>query len=96
MGLISKEEFIYSDYSWNAYANNDPKVAGEPDKTNFDRKEGYEVLYLINKFAKKHDLREKSSGQKAEEMLHDYLPVDVRDQQKVMDWLANNWNEYEF
>ncbi|WP_020161264.1 hypothetical protein [Methylobacter marinus] len=94
MALMSKGDLQYSDYSWTAYGSDNPKVTSEPDSTLFNRKEGYEVLYLINKFAEKHELKQKSSGQKAERMLHDHLPSDVRSQQNVMAWLANNWKQH--
>lgn len=53
MALMNKGDLVYNDYSWAAYGKDDPKIAGEPDSTLFNRKEGYEVLYFINKIAEK-------------------------------------------
>ncbi|MDQ1299065.1 MAG: hypothetical protein QG558_1604 [Campylobacterota bacterium] len=44
MGLITKNDLIYKDYSWTAISGDNPKVTGEPDSTLFNRHEGYEVL----------------------------------------------------
>jgi hypothetical protein len=42
----------YKDYIWTTkYSTDDPKVTGEPDKTLVSRKEGWEMLYFINKLA---------------------------------------------
>ena len=94
MSLLTKSDLKFNDYSWTALGKDDPKVTGIPDSTLFNRHEGYEVLYLINKFAERHDLKNKASGQKAERMLHEYLPSEVRSQIKVMTWLANSWKDY--
>ena len=45
---ILKSELQYK-YSWTAYGDDDPEVTGTPDSTMFSRREGYEVIYLINK-----------------------------------------------
>lgn len=94
MPLISKDDLKYRDYSWTAYGSDNPAVRGEPDSTLFNRKEGYEVLYLINKFARKHKLTRPASGHKAEKMLHDHLPGNVRSRVNVMAWLEQNWKQY--
>ncbi len=49
MILFSRRNLHYSDYKWTAYAQNDPHVAGKPDDTLFNKEEGNEVVYLINK-----------------------------------------------
>ena len=54
MALMTKSDLEYDDYSWTAYGDDDPEVTGEPDSTLFNRNEGYEVLYLINKMAEIH------------------------------------------
>lgn len=84
-----RSDLKYSGYSWTVYRDDDSKVTGPPDSTLFNRKEGYEVLYLINKMAK-----DKSTGYKIEMMLHDHLPGSVRSQKNVAEWVKNNWEEY--
>jgi len=91
MPLLSKEDLHFKDYSWTVYQEDDPKVTGEPDSSLLHRKEGYEVLYLINKFAEKNGLEKKASGLKAEKMIRESLPGEIRSQEEVMKWLAQNW-----
>lgn len=93
MDLLSKSDLKYK-YSWTAYQDDDPKVTGSPDSTRFNRKEGYEVLYLINKFAAKHKLKQKVSGHKIEKMLHEALPGTIQGQENVMAWLKKAWSDH--
>lgn len=94
MGLIQKSDLEYDDYSWTTYGDDDPEITGSPDSTLLNRKEGYEVLYLVNKFSEKHNFKNKASALKAEMMIHEYLPGEIRAQTKVMKWLQDNWDEY--
>lgn len=93
MSLLTKNDLIYT-YSWTAINKDNPKISGEPDSTLFSRHEGYEVLYLINKFAEIYKLLQKSSGLKLEKMIKKYLPSDTRSQINVKKWLEDNWNNY--
>lgn len=93
MALMQKSDLKYT-YSWTAIRPDDPKVSGPPDSTMFNRYEGYEVLYLINRFAHEYDLKQKSFGHKIEKMINEYLPSDIRSQTKVKDWIGNNWKKY--
>ena len=93
MNLLNKSDLIYS-YSWTVYGNDDPKVSGFSDNTLFNRKEGYEVLYLINKIADENGLTQKSSGTKMEKMIHNHLPGNIRSQENVKNWIINNLNNY--
>jgi|GEM_PF-370673 len=87
MPLIKKPDLHYSDYSWAAYANDDPRVSGEPDRTLFNRKEGYEVTYLVNKIAEIYGFTKKATGRKIEKILHDALPSYIRSQDKIIKWI---------
>lgn len=93
MSLIGKSDLYYTDYSWTAYRGDDPRVTGQPDSTLLNRREGYEVLYLINKFAEKHDFKQKASGVKTEKMIRNDLPSDIRAQDKIVSWLTTNWDK---
>jgi len=93
MSLVSKGDLQYT-YSWTAIPGDNPKISGLPDSTRFSRHEGYEVIYLINKFAETHSLKNKSSGQKIETMLNKHLPSDIQSQVAVKKWLEDNWKKY--
>lgn len=94
MSLISKSDLFYKDYSWTAVSGDNPKVTGEPDSTLFNRHEGYEVLYLINKLAEIWKLNKKASATKMEKMIRNHLPSDIRSQVNVKQWIQDNWNNY--
>ena len=94
MALINKSDLVYKDYNWSAYGNDDPKITGVPDSTLFNRKEGYEVLYLINKIVERNKFKQKQSGLKIERMIRKFLPGEIRSQTKVINWIETNWNNY--
>lgn len=91
--LFNKSDLKYT-YSWTAISGDNPRVRGEPDSTMFNRNEGYEVLYLINKLAEKWEWKQTSSCVKLEKIIKEYLPSDVRSQENVKKWLADNWKKY--
>jgi len=91
MGLITKTDLYYDDYTWTTYSNDDPKVKGEPDSTLLNRKEGYEVLYFTNKFCEIYELKQKASATKVERMIREKVPSDIRSQNNIKDWLVKNW-----
>lgn len=84
---FKQSDLIYKDYSWTAIKGDDPKVTGVPDSTLFNRREGYEVLYLINTF----DLRNMNDANKLEKMIRSELPSETRSQINVKKWLRDNW-----
>jgi hypothetical protein len=89
MTTFNKSGMHYTDYKWSAYPSDDPRITGKPDSTLFNRNEGYEVLYLINKM-----VTTKAEGEKMEKMIRKYLPSDVRSQENVQEWIKANWNKY--
>lgn len=95
MGLLQKSDLLFkNEYSWNALIGDDPRITGEPDSTLFNRNEGYEVLYLINKLAEKWGLSSKFDRLKIERMIKNNLPSDIRSQENVKEWIFNNWERY--
>ncbi len=96
MGLISKTDLYYTDYYWTAISGDDPKVTGIPDSTLLNRKEGYEILYFINKFCEIHELKRKSSATKVEKMIRNEVPSDIHSQEKIKKWIVSNWKTSKF
>lgn len=94
MDLLQKGDLHFTDYSWTAIKGDDPRITGEPDSTLFNRHEGYEMLYMINKLAERYGWTFKHIGQKAERMLHQHLPGDIRSQSNVVLWLERNWASF--
>jgi len=93
MNILKKTDLIYN-YEWSAYGNDDPKVTGKPDSTMLNRKEGYEVLYLINKFMRNNGLSDKLTAIIIEEMIYEELPGEIRSQKNVTNWIEKNLEDY--
>ena len=92
MALLLKTELYYKDYSWTALSGDNPKISGEPDSSLLNRKEGYEVLYFINKFSEIHNLKQKKSAIKVEKMIRD-VPGNLHSQKNIKEWIEKNWND---
>ncbi|WP_394771903.1 hypothetical protein [Mucilaginibacter sp.] len=90
MILFSRRNLHYTDYKWTAYAQNDPHVNGKPDDTLFNKEEGNEVVYLINKLMIFWDYRFANTGNKMEKLIHDKLPPELTKQEEVQVWLKEN------
>ena len=87
MILFSRKNLCYDDYKWTAYQQNDLHVSGKIDQTNFNRLEGNEMIYLINKLMIVWEYRFASSGNKMEKLIREQLPEDVTTQEDVQRWL---------
>ena len=90
MILFSKRNLHYSDYKWTTYIQHDPRVNGKPDDTIFDKEEGNEVVYLINKLMGIWDYRFSNTGNKMEKLIHDKMPAEITKQEDVQSWLKEN------
>jgi hypothetical protein len=80
-------------YFW---SGDNPKVSGEPDNTLLSRKEGYEILYFINKFSEIHNFKQKDSAIKVERMIREEVPTNIHSQKDIKTWIENNWKNSKF
>ncbi|MGA0609440.1 hypothetical protein [Caldimonas sp. KR1-144] len=98
MPIITKSDLIYKDYSWSTFRGDDPRLTGEPDATLLNRHEGYEVLHFISRFCDRHTWNPppatKASAQKAERLIRQHVPSNVRSRQGIDQWLIQNWGQY--
>ncbi|EKT4446684.1 hypothetical protein QEK94_002283 [Stenotrophomonas maltophilia] len=92
--LLTKDDLHY-DYTWKASEGDNPRIVGFPDNVLLSRREGYEVLPFINRFAEKHNLRQKLSGRKTEWLIREKLPSDIRSHKNVCGWLEKNWKSFD-
>jgi hypothetical protein len=90
MILFSRRNLFYSDYKWTNYVQHDPRVNGKPDATLFNKEEGNEVVYLINKLMALWDYRFSNTGNKMEKLIHDKMPPEIIKQEDVQQWLKEN------
>ncbi|OXB04432.1 hypothetical protein [Flavobacterium pectinovorum] len=96
MGLITKSDLHYKDYTWTTVLGDDPTVSGEPDNTLLSRKEGYEILYFVNKFSEKNNFKNKDSAIKVEKMIRNEVPKETRSQKDIKTWIEQNWTKSKF
>jgi hypothetical protein len=80
---FTKSDLLYV-YRWKT-KRDDPDLRGEPDRSLFNRHQGYDVLYLINKFLEAFD-KDTSVGYAVEKELRQ-LPSNIRQQDRVLQWL---------
>lgn len=93
---LTKQNLYYSDYSWTEYFPNSPKVSGKLDTTRFDKYEGNEILYLINKIIELWDFQKIESAIKIERIIREKLPNKINTQEEIATWIQLNWKTIEF
>lgn len=99
MPIFTKADLQYTDYSWTAIKGDNPRLTGNPDHAELNRREGYEVVDFIEGFCTRHNdvngnRLTKDHGKKAERLIRKHLPGDVRSRAKVDQWLLDNWAKY--
>jgi hypothetical protein len=87
--VITKDQLQFKDYRWSAIPPDDPRQRGEPDKSELNRGEGYEVLHFLN-----HICTDLAQAKHAERLIRNHLPGDLRSYPHVLTWLQQNWRAY--
>jgi hypothetical protein len=91
MPAIKRSDLNYKDYSWTAVTGDDPKKKVE-DADRFSRKEGYEVLDLLNALTGGNGVDLTIHvRQVCEWMIHEHLPSNVQGRSKVISWIGSNY-----
>jgi hypothetical protein len=88
---LTKQDLYYCDYTWTDYLPNSPKISGRLDTTRFNRMEGNEVLYLINKITQMWDFTKLESCLRMERIIREKLPATILTQEDVATWIQINW-----
>lgn len=65
------------------------------NKKTLDRTNGMEVLRFINDFFSSQNLSSLLSFKKAEGLIYNHLPINIKDKKEITFWLLKNW-ETEF
>jgi hypothetical protein len=94
MILVSKLQMAYKSYLWTNFEEEDPKISGKLDSTIFNKKEGYEMLYIIQKLIEIWKLEDRKSVRKLEKMIFKFLPDEIVKQEDVKNWVRNHWDYY--
>ena len=85
---ITKDQLLYT-YQWNAISPDDPRSTGHPDSVLLNRNEGHEVLAFLRSTS-----TNLAGAQKAERLIKEHLPGNVRSREHVLAWLIDNWERY--
>ena len=93
MDTFEIPDLVY-EYSWSQYKEDDPRISGIPDTTEFNRKEGREVLYIIKYLTVHVAWGVESFGNKMEKLIHNQLPLEIKNQQDTIKWIEDNWNKF--
>lgn len=88
MAVISRSDLQYT-YTWTAVQGDNPRLTGSPDRELLNRNEGYEVLHYLNDVCKSREV-----ALKAERMIRNHLPNDIRSRTRITDWLNANWGNH--
>lgn len=94
MALITRKDLEQRgkhSYIWTASKGDDPTIIGKVDAIRVSKKEGYEVLHLINALADKWGFKNKESAFKLEDMIHHSAEM-MRD--KISAWISANWKTW--
>ena len=81
-----KEDLLNQHYTWAASVV-DGLFKGEPSRRLFDRFSGDQVLYIINSFGRALGNMTLHDGQALEELIRQKLPLDVKSELSVFNWL---------
>ena len=89
MGIQVKKSLLSgTNYEWQASKGDDPTKRVQDAKF-FNRKEGYEVIPMIQKIVNHFEYQTPEDVQKVEEIIANELPGSVRGQQNVREWLID-------
>ena len=84
--MILKEHLRKTHYDWTIGLNHS-KGNTEPDRRIFDRFNGFQVLFIINYFGKSLGNLTVTDGHKVEELISAQLPLEIKSEVSVFNWL---------
>lgn len=90
MATVKRGDLTYNDYDWDAIPEDDPRVRGALDRTQLNRKQGYEIVYFISTMIDKHGFMP-ADIVKLERMIRNDVPSEIRTQEGIRDWIKGNW-----
>lgn len=90
---FTRSDLLNDDYKWTTGKEDDSMLQGKPDNSLFNKREGYEVLYMINSFRFAGNSPSVLQGQKIEKMIR-HLPGTARSKEDVRRWIIDNWKNY--
>ena len=93
MANFTSDDLKNKDYSPTVDGGDNPKYIGVFDRNKVDKSEEYEVVYFCNKFLDSYKIPQtKESFQNVERLLRHPDLKNEDDRNKLIIWVANNWN----
>jgi hypothetical protein len=84
--IFLKEHLSKRNYEW-AVGLNHSIENNVPDRRKFDRFNGYQVLFIINCFGRSIGKLTFGEGLKLEELISTRLPLEIKSEVSVFNWL---------
>ncbi len=75
--IITKDDLKYTDYTWNSINKDYSQVSIRQNGMQFNRKEGYEMLYFINSFCEKNSITQKHLATELERIIRELIPQNL-------------------
>ena len=91
--IFLREHLRESHYNWTVGLNHST-ANNEPDRRIFDRFNGFQVLFIINYFGKSLGKLSVTEGLKVEELISGQLPLEVKSELSVFNWLREVYLYY--
>lgn len=94
MANFTSLDLKFTGYSKTVDGGDNPKYIGVLDRIQVDKTEEYEVVYFCNNFLAKFKVPQTiESFQKTERLLHHQDLKNENNRQKLIEWIAQNWNK---
>jgi hypothetical protein len=84
--IFLREHLHSTNYEW-ATGFSHSRDNSEPDRRLFDRFNGNQVLFLINYWGQSIGQFNISDGRRIEELISNQLPLEVKSEKSVFNWL---------
>jgi hypothetical protein len=86
MAITVRKDMLLGTYSWEAVGGDDPQAI-RIDATLFNRREGYEIIPMIQKVVNHFGFETEADVQRVEDLINSELPVNIRGKKNVLNWL---------
>ncbi|WP_281638144.1 hypothetical protein [Flavobacterium marginilacus] len=93
MAEFDENDLVHKDYENKTTTGDDPEYTGTKDRVRVNKKERYEVIDFCNEFMKTHDLKNKSSFQKIEEIIRLPEASNIVMRDKLNEFVTQNWKK---
>jgi len=83
-----REDLLFAHYDWN---EDSPLFNGDPTRRTFNRRNGFQVLFLINCCSAFLGTFSLAEGRVIEERIWNLLPLEIRNEIAVFHWIRSGF-----